>query len=358
MEELEKNDAPENVKFEARDSPTLSQAIPIKPEPGSNKEESPSSLALHLLPPTATTFTVSIPQNFFGQAEKLSRKYSADSDECGSNDEDSDGSYHQPSDIDDDNDGEEDTTPEDTIPKRHIISKTTREYFDKILATGSSNGDAAGIKRKADILLDSTAKRKKNDSESMTSLLINANSTIVSHQAGAQHKVFATRKEDYMREMKRLIPVESDTRRALQQLKDLQEASKIFGHSKVHADNGCWRYSRINCCLTSPQLVGTSWMVRRELIPGTPLGGILGDSMGMGKTVMALSLIAANAAAECPDLTSKTRKATLVVVPNKTMADQWESEVRKFCCPNVADWTTQYIPPGKGSTLSARFLIL
>ncbi|PYH29360.1 DEAD/DEAH box helicase [Aspergillus neoniger CBS 115656] len=68
-----------------------------------------------------------------------------------------------------------------------------------------------------------------------------------------------------------------------------------------------------------------------------PLGGILADTMGLGKTVTTLSTIASTLhhARECSENISTHRsactrvvKATLVVVPNEALMEQWLGEIR------------------------------
>ncbi|KAI1171190.1 P-loop containing nucleoside triphosphate hydrolase protein [Nemania sp. FL0916] len=64
--------------------------------------------------------------------------------------------------------------------------------------------------------------------------------------------------------------------------------------------------------LYNHQVVGASWMLQRELGEQGPWGGILGDEMGMGKTLQALACIVSNRPTE-EDLE----------------AYQWEDEIRK-----------------------------
>jgi SNF2 family DNA or RNA helicase len=55
-------------------------------------------------------------------------------------------------------------------------------------------------------------------------------------------------------------------------------------------------------------------------------GGILADKMGMGKTVTSLACIAAN---RPPKKDRKiSAQATLVIVPNRTVANQWLAEAK------------------------------
>jgi DNA repair protein RAD16 len=64
------------------------------------------------------------------------------------------------------------------------------------------------------------------------------------------------------------------------------------------------------------QLEGLNWMIRQEKSQWN--GGLLGDEMGMGKTIQAVSLIMSDYPAKDP---------TLVVVPPVALM-QWQSEIK------------------------------
>ncbi|OCK78838.1 hypothetical protein K432DRAFT_426975 [Lepidopterella palustris CBS 459.81] len=70
--------------------------------------------------------------------------------------------------------------------------------------------------------------------------------------------------------------------------------------------------------LKSFQLEGLSWMMRQEKTDYK--GGLLGDEMGMGKTIQAVSLIMSDYPAKQP---------TLVVVPPVALM-QWSNEIREY----------------------------
>ncbi|ORY17578.1 SNF2 family N-terminal domain-domain-containing protein [Clohesyomyces aquaticus] len=74
----------------------------------------------------------------------------------------------------------------------------------------------------------------------------------------------------------------------------------------------------INRRLKPFQLEGLSWMMRQEKTDYR--GGLLGDEMGMGKTIQAVSLIMSDYPAKQP---------TLVVVPPVALM-QWSNEIREY----------------------------
>ncbi|KAL7948655.1 SNF2 family N-terminal domain-containing protein [Trichoderma barbatum] len=93
--------------------------------------------------------------------------------------------------------------------------------------------------------------------------------------------------------------------------------------------------------LTTHQLTALSWMVKKEKeIDGPVAGGILAHKMGLGKTVTSLACIAAN---RLPRKNrKKTAQATLVIVPNQTVAIQWLSETKKHWHEEASSLVTMY----------------
>jgi SNF2 family DNA or RNA helicase len=120
-------------------------------------------------------------------------------------------------------------------------------------------------------------------------------------------------------------------RRTGSQQADLKEAKLTFGRDKVQAldQGGEMRYQLqgMTVMLRPFQLVGTSWMVKRETDDGDHKGGLLADVPGFGKTVMSLGAIVGNPPS--PEQISQGIKATLVVVPNVSILKQWEAEIEK-----------------------------
>ncbi|RAL65691.1 hypothetical protein DID88_005359 [Monilinia fructigena] len=103
------------------------------------------------------------------------------------------------------------------------------------------------------------------------------------------------------------------------------KASRSFGYAQVKAVNGKWLVKGMKSTLYHHQLIGAQWMVSRELSSEPPHGGLLADSMGLGKTVQTLACMVGNPP------TNEDRKrgvtATLIVVPSSVI-NQWLEEIQ------------------------------
>ncbi|TGO09907.1 hypothetical protein BTUL_0150g00110 [Botrytis tulipae] len=106
----------------------------------------------------------------------------------------------------------------------------------------------------------------------------------------------------------------------------LVTAARSFGRGNVRANDGKWGLRGMNTTLYNHQLIGASWMCRRECSSDDPRGGILGDAMGIGKTVECIAVIVSNP----PDLKEVPReeRTTLIVVPSGILS-QWKKELKK-----------------------------
>jgi hypothetical protein len=121
------------------------------------------------------------------------------------------------------------------------------------------------------------------------------------------------------------IPEGSSRKTALNDKKQLQEASKSFGYAKVKAQDGKWLIKGMKSTLYHHQLLGAQWMVKRELSSNAPHGGLLADSMGLGKTVQTLACMVGNPPG--PEDVKRGVKATLIVVPAGVL-NQWFDEIK------------------------------
>lgn len=163
----------------------------------------------------------------------------------------------------------------------------------------------------------------------------NGNSFLVSNGCSSSSKddsllpaesITARTHAEQMAQIIASIPQNCDTRRKTTQKQDLVEAKSIFGYKKVEAQDGGWKLKGMQTPMHNHQITAAAWMVKRELARAEPFGGILADAMGMGKTIMSLACIIGNQADN--EHIAKFCNATLVVVPNKAIALQWEAEAR------------------------------
>ncbi|PON22238.1 hypothetical protein TGAM01_v208919 [Trichoderma gamsii] len=223
---------------------------------------------------------------------------------------------------------------------RRKLALTAREYAtrfhekdDKKLAQkkeddGKPSAAKRSHKRKRKLAGNDSRPSKALKTASGNTFVISEGFTSTSndHPLLPAQSIEAKTHADQMAQIMAGIPENCDIRRKTTQKKDLQEAKSIFGYKRIEADNGNWKLKGMQASLRSHQLTAVAWMLKRELARDKPFGGILADTMGMGKTVMSLACILGNPADD--EHIAKFCKATLVVVPSKEIALQWEAEAQ------------------------------
>ncbi|KAI4199694.1 MAG: hypothetical protein LQ350_004416 [Teloschistes chrysophthalmus] len=149
--------------------------------------------------------------------------------------------------------------------------------------------------------------------------------------------VWTTRKDAALKAMLIDVPV-GDLKKARSQKKDILESTKILGpYGRCsHVKDGQWRLKGMTALLYNHQVQGAAWMKTRENGDIEPLGGLLSDVMGLGKTLMVLACCVAN-----PPSRDSGSKCTLIVCPASLVA-QWEQEVRKHVQREVLKRTLRY----------------
>jgi hypothetical protein len=236
-------------------------------------------------------------------------------------------------------------------PTTAFFAPTAREYFRrKKLAAESKK---AGVKRKAETQKSAPPKRKKSanqtgwrDNEPCMRLANKFLETEDLPNAASQGSlpsfgsIKATTQADQFAQIKAKLPKNGDTRRMASQNKDLKMAVKSFGYKRMVADNGLWAHKDMETSLFSYQVTITSWMIERECSGSSPLGGLIGDEMGMGKTLVSLACAVGHPPE--PEDIEKFCKATLVIVPNKMIARQWVDEIRKHCKEHIRNLACIY----------------
>ncbi|KPM35448.1 hypothetical protein AK830_g11112 [Neonectria ditissima] len=219
--------------------------------------------------------------------------------------------------------------------KKRFIPKNAREFVarmhekeDEEEDTKRKRKDTSSGSRKSQ---KTSRKRVRNSSKTLLDHLndLDADENTPDNNATAMPAIDAKTHKAQFSQLLRVIPSDCDTRHTNTQKRDLKRAVRVFGYKKVKAANGKWRLDGMISSLELHQQTASAWMVMRELARTNPYGGMLGDAMGLGKTVVSLNTVVGNPP-EPKDI-EEFSGATLVVVPNRDVAVQWKSEIRKHC---------------------------
>lgn len=276
--------------------------------------------------------------------ERLEGSESSEYEQGRSDDkEDEDYREHTPCRDDDESPSEGEPRTDKPKTERKRPAKTAREYWTRKKLEQGKRTSFGHQKRK----------RRLGDSKSSASPN-KATKTQVSKDEDTPLASMARIVANNQKEQFALIRAqiaEGDTRRTSTQAQDLKQAVKSFGNKKVEAVNGDWRIKPMITPLKSFQITVTSWMCEREVC-FEPAGGVLADDMGTGKTLMTLGLITSHKSEECDK--ERHGSATLIIVPNAGVADQWRREIRTHCGTDFSNWVMIYDPKDEISSEELR----
>ncbi|SPQ25306.1 5fba15a5-a697-4ca6-b875-f21cda532473 [Thermothielavioides terrestris] len=119
----------------------------------------------------------------------------------------------------------------------------------------------------------------------------------------------------------------SDMKQMRGDMKMLGDARRWF-HRKYDVLGDKYLIKGMKTPLPAYQFAAAGWMVGREKSSEAPQGGLLADSMGLGKTVQTLACICGNPPSK--EDKSKGLMTTLVVVPASAV-QQWINEIFRHC---------------------------
>lgn len=131
------------------------------------------------------------------------------------------------------------------------------------------------------------------------------------------------KKKDALKQLIASVPLE-DQRMANREREHIRQATTKLAKNNVHADGkGGWKLKGMTTSLKHHQVQGAAWMRERETGTDEPLGGLVGDEMGFGKTIQMLACMVAN-----PPPPGSPHRATLIVATS-ALCGQWHDEIMK-----------------------------
>lgn len=190
------------------------------------------------------------------------------------------------------------------------------------------------------------AKRARADALKQASSLFSAN--IFDQQAGddaREQPIFRSRnKQDALKELIASVPLE-EKKQVRTDMSSIIAATRDFdGYGSVKAVGGNWLVKGMKTSLKGYQVLGSSFLRRRENAQDEPRGGLMADQMGLGKTLMML----ANIVNGRPKKGQQPRTTLLVASP--ALITQWGREIEahtncgftimKYGCGNRVDSNT------------------
>ncbi|KAH7342644.1 P-loop containing nucleoside triphosphate hydrolase protein [Rhexocercosporidium sp. MPI-PUGE-AT-0058] len=220
------------------------------------------------------------------------------------------------------------------IPKRQKPTPTAQNAQESKLQAAleaknvgaNSRGDSARqLSHKNNLLGGTTA---------LMSLLIGSNQTDAFPPGNLQEETPKFKAVGWSQQFRNMLancPKTSDAKDNRSDLASLNTAVKNFGR-KMKAENGLWMLNGMISGLLNHQVIGVDWMIGREQSTDECQGGILADSMGLGKTVQTLATMVANPPEK--KTRKKDQRSTLIIAAPSILA-QWASEVDKHTVGRV-----------------------
>ncbi|KAL3457205.1 SNF2 family N-terminal domain-containing protein [Aspergillus heterothallicus] len=194
-------------------------------------------------------------------------------------------------------------------------------------------------------------KRKITDDEPDVLQNIRTNVIQEAHASAglaAPEQFTASKRDEAIFQMIAPIPT-ADQEEAKSDGDRLKEALRKFNHRVVSDTQGGWKMKGLKTSMFNYQVLGCAFMRERENSPEEPRGGILGDVMGIGKTLQALVNILDGVPLD-PDDPVKT---TLLVVPSH-LTKHWMEQIRVHCSEEALTRVIQYHAGSKFITLNDR----
>ena len=180
-----------------------------------------------------------------------------------------------------------------------------------------------------------TGKRTKTGRMTNLQSLINGNvfeNSSASIDAALLPEVPKQKKVEFLSSLIANIPEEKvgEKHQAEQDQNDILRSTRILMPRGVTPnEEGKWSMKGMKSSLYHHQVQGAACMKHRELSDKGPFGGILADSMGLGKTVITIAAMVANR-----QKNPEEPKCTLIVC-SPALIQQWEREIETHADPNV-----------------------